>query len=389
MIKQDYSLLSDIRKYRDTDKKTQEENYFTDILKWYLNNVDFINEYFMTTIKCVGLANELVLSQSYTIEKYGYMDLFIENDKEVLIIENKVNAPASKEQLQHYVDAIQQRDKLDGKDRVIHVRLITKISKIPFNPEDVIFNNPKSECQFYTWQETYNGLIGSLSSQQKLMPIWMLLDSYFKEEGLLRREIINQVDLKDNAYVRGQAKTMFEDLLGHSSFISLFNEMAIELKTGDFDSNQDIRYQWGRIGVNLKSGKYFDSSKWWPNIFVGCLLDNKDHKFNPTFSGPSVVIMIEWSNRIAKKGNRKKLLESDFYQEVKTFKKKYYGTEQSDIEIYEDLTNKWRFLVIETSIDRFLEKDSINTQDQMFVDYFAFWLNKLMKELHLEKMIEF
>ena len=45
MNEQVYTLLDELKKYRDTDKRHQDENYFTEILKWYLNNVDYFRCY--------------------------------------------------------------------------------------------------------------------------------------------------------------------------------------------------------------------------------------------------------------------------------------------------------------------------------------------------------
>mgnify|MGYP003607953723 CR=1 FL=1 len=385
MRKQEYSLLSDIRKYRDTDKKTNEENFFTEILNWYLNQVDYFHSYFLETIQCPNLYRIHFQTQVHLTDKAGYMDLFAENENDVVIIENKINAPATLKQLQHYVDAVEEADSLDGRNRVIHVFLIAKTNNHGFMPGDVKFMNRQSVCHFMTWQEIYNGIINKLDDKQILSPLWKMFDSYIVGEGLLRRRPLVNEALKNTAFVKGQCISMLEDFLLNSELTNRFEKMAQTMKTGSFDKQQNIEYRWGRIGINLRTADPQSAGQWWPNVFVGFVIDNKDHKLKA--SGAQAVIIVEWSNLINRRSNRKNLLNSDFYQDVKAFKIKY--SKEVGIEIHDELANKWRFLVIESNLDNFIEQDTIEKQDQLILEFFNHWLDLLNDELHIERISKF
>lgn len=388
MKKQEYSLLSDIRKYRDTDKKTNEENFFTEILNWYLNQVDFVKKNFIETIDCLDFTGTYFETQRYLSESSGFMDIFAETETSVLIIENKIYAPATLRQLQHYVSAIEEADELAGKNRIIRICLFTRNNKPGFLTSDLKFVNKHSRALFMSWQELYDGIVKQLEPNQKLSPLWRLLDAYFVGEGLLRRLPLNQQSLSSLTFLRGQCITMSEDFISHPELMSRFEHLALVTKADPFDVNQEIEYRWGRVGINLRQADSQTSSQWWPNVFAGVMIDNASHKLK-NFNGPKIVIIVEWSNLINRRSSRKNVLNSDLYQDVKAFKQKYDNQDQVSIEIHEELANKWRFLVIETNLNRYIDQPSLDQQDQPIMSFYLHWLDLLVNELHIERMASF
>ena len=89
------------------------------------------------------------------------------------------------------------------------------------------------------------------------------------------------------SFLKGQTLSLMEDL---SNEVEIIKELADYRKVFEIiDSSVDkkIEYRWGRIGINLREATPYSSKNWWPNLFLGIILDNSDHKLK-SFNNPSV-----------------------------------------------------------------------------------------------------
>ena len=380
MNEQVYTLLDELKKYRDTDKRHQDENYFTEILKWYLNNVDYFKKEFLEIIGLPQMIDARFESQVPLYDAYGFMDLFAETQNDVVIIENKINAPVSDYQLKTYVDDIQNKINCENKNQMVHLCLITKrtINKDILNTLKI--NNAPI---LMTWQELYSKLSSMISGTNQSTTLWKMLVSYFMSSGLLRRKPLTESNIKDKRFLKGQCISMMEDLALDVKINELFSNYRKMFNIIDFPSEQIIEYRWGRTGLNLSQSDPESSENWWPNIFIGVVLDNNDHKLKP-FNGPKVVIIVEWNYKKYKSKERENIL-INWKESLYRFKIENQD-DNTKIHLNYELENKWRFIVIEKDLLYFINKDSLKIQDSEFVGFYTKWLIMLSEKLLLQSM---
>jgi len=384
MSEQVYTLIEELKKYRDTDKRHQDENYFTEILKWYLNNVSYFKIEFL---KIIGLPQMIEAKFESQVRLYGgngFMDLFAETQNEVIIIENKINAPVSINQLKLYCEDVQKRISVENKNQKVNLCLITKVTYGFKSEMTSIFKDTGIKLILIRWQDLYMKLKDNIDDIDQSSTIWKLIDSYFISSGLLSRIPLKKLKINDLTFLKGQCISMMEELDTIKSPISeLFNDYRKIFNITDFPEKQIIEYRWGRIGLNLRSAHPTSSKNWWPNIFIGVLLDNNDHKLKP-FSSPKVVIIVEWFYKKRTEDKRLRILNT-WRDSLYKFKSENQS-EHTTIHLNYNLENKWRFIVIEKDLIHFIDKSSLDIQDKEFVEFYSKWL-KLLNEKSLIQSI--
>ena len=385
MNEQVYTLLDELKKYRDTEKKHQDENYFTEILKWYLNNVDYFRKEFLNIIKLSQMIDARFESQVRLYGKNGYMDLFAETQNEVVIIENKIDSSVSDGQLEKYFKDVQERINIENKIQKINLCLITKRHFDLDNKAKSLFQDVGIEPICITWQSLYDELAKNIDAQNRNSTLWKLLDSYFISSGLLRRRPLTTEMYKNKPLLKGQCISMMDDLANDpdNKINELFTPFREMFSITDYPSKQTIEYHWGRIGLNLRQANSKSSKNWWPNIFIGVVIDNRDHKIEP-FNGPKVVIIVEWAYTKSRRKERQHILET-WRESLYKFKNDNQ-CEHTIIHLNYDLENKWRFIVIEKDLIHFINNSSTKIQDNEFVEFYSKWLHKLNEELLVQSM---
>lgn len=384
MSEQVYTLIEELKKYRDTNKRHQDENYFTEILKWYLNNVSYFKVEFLKIIDLPQMIDAKFESQVRLYSGNGFMDLFAETQNEVIIIENKINSPVSINQLKLYFEDVQNRIFIEKKNQRVNLCLITKEAYDSKSQITSIFHDSGIKPIFITWQDLYMELKNNIDDIDQSSAIWKLIDSYFISSGLLRRIPLKKARIKDLTFLKGQCISMMEELASIKSPISeLFSDYRKIFNITEFPEKQIIEYRWGRIGLNLRSANPISSKDWWPNIFTGVVIDNNDHKLKP-FGGPKVVIIVEWSY---KKGTEEKRLNilNTWRDSLYKFKSENQS-EHTTIHLNYDLENKWRFIVIEKDLIHFIDKSSTTIQDIEFVEFYTKWLKMLKEKLLIQSI---
>lgn len=383
MIEQSYTLLDELKKYRDSDKKHQDENYFTEILSWYLNNVDYVKKEFLELIGLPQMIDAKFETQVRLYGGNGFMDIFAETQNEVIIIENKIHASVSGKQLKLYLDDVQKRLELEKKNQKINLCLITKKSTNVDRGMISQFQDTGIAPIHITWQNLYDRLVKNIDNINRNSTLWLLLDSYFISSGLLRRKPLTNEMLKNEPLLKGQCISLMEDLTTKQELRELFSLYRKMFNIEDFPEEQIIEYRWGRTGLNLRSAHPDTSKDWWPNIFIGVVLENKDHKLKP-FNGPKVVIIVEWSCKKGTLKQRQNVLKTRM-ESLYRFKNENQS-EHTVIHLNYDLENKWRFIVIEKDLIHFINNSSTTIQETEFVDFYTKWL-KLLNQKSLIQSI--
>lgn len=382
MREQVYNLFEELKKYRDSDKRHQDENYFTEILRWYLNNVDYFRKAFLDIMGLPKMLDVRFKSQEPLYKKDGFMDLYAETETDIIIIENKIHHHVYESQLDKYIKDVQGRT--ESKNPKIHLFLITK-----YRIEEKIIKFLETHTEdgkriHKTWQDLYDELLRNLSDTQQSDTFWKLLNAYFLSSGLLRRELFTSlmIDTDNRSFLVGQCKSLMEDLDHNSGIKEMFSNYRSIYKISDDNSKHVIENRWGRIGLNLRYAQPNSSKSWWPNIFIGVVLDGTDHKLYP-FDTPKVVVIVEWNKK--KNSKARNLILENWKQSLNEFKNQNQEN-NTKIHLNYELENKWRFIVIEKDLKHFTNKQNREDQDKEFIEFYLKWLKMLNEKLGIHEI---
>lgn len=268
-------LLVSLKKYKTTAKKDSVENFITESFAWILRNYNNFSEYFLNFI-----SKELEINDNFDSDNWEtqvnfngyYPDLvyYYSNKTKAIVFEIKAYSHLHNNQLDNY--------------RTYSEKYFSEYKLILITANETQhFQNPDlSLC----WRNIYK-LIETFKN--KYSEDLFMLDSFLK---LLEHEGLGPI-----------APISHESILYYfksQDFIPKIKKMS-NFKKDVFSNivSSDIlvaEYQdgWGRIGVDLLG------RPWIPGIFVGFMLDGKDHKTKPVMGdiSPDFEIIIEFDTKL-------------------------------------------------------------------------------------------
>lgn len=257
------SLFVNLRKYRPRENTDPLENFVTEAFAWVLRRNPELNQYFVAKIakklaetdKAFTPPNEDI-SWS-TQENYNgfFPDMEAKWPGMTLVFEHKVWSPLHPNQLQSY------RDFHESKNEYRLILITGTRSQHDQNPDLAL-------C----WQDVYEWIDDFLASNELGDMEWVVRDflKLLKAEGLGPPAPIshNAIWHYQEAI---QLKSRIENLTGKVAHQSL-----------PFKDGYVAEYlnRWGRVGIQFSRTSLGKAKEdWWaPAVFVGFLLDGREHK---------------------------------------------------------------------------------------------------------------
>ena len=253
------NLLVALSKYRPREGHTPLENFITESFAWFLrNNREFSSEFFRRF--CNLSDNAEIKSVDTQVSLSGtYPDMLVQTQSGVFIFEHKTFTPLSPNQLGKY------RELGNLKYSPVRIVLITGTKAQHEQNPDIAL----------TWLDVYhfvNEVATNLPSSTFLRDFSELL----KEHGLGPQPALSHESMI--SYL--PSKNFLPDLqsilwkvheavrIGNISRILYVDEPSGIDR--NIKWNYNISRFWGRVGTEYLR-------VWRPGIFVGCIVDNKDH----------------------------------------------------------------------------------------------------------------
>lgn len=277
-LNMEYGLLESVRKYRPRDGTDPLENFITEAFTWILsNNPEFSKyfvEYILSNVPMQGVdSNDC---EWFTQYNFGgiYPDMVCISNNKALVFENKVWSGLGNQQLENYKDYA-------SNNFENHKLIIITATKYHHHTD--------SQDLALCWSDVYE-LIGNWLTNNKETPF--IFDDFrklLKSEGLgppvpVSHESIlyyySSINLKDNL------SNIIKDVgkKDWSKYIKQDFELLVEKK-----NRLAYGEAWGRMGLHLLN-------TWRPGIFVGVLLDVKDHctEASNITKGPDFCIILDF-----------------------------------------------------------------------------------------------
>lgn len=254
------NLLISLLKYKPKEGRTPFENFITEIFAWLLrNNPSLIKEFFKRFESEQPISNILEIVTQYNLSGH-YLDMVLKLDNVTWIFEHKTFARLSENQLSKYREL--------GQKEFGNVKLAL-ITASQYQHEQ--------KCDLaITWEDVYCFL--SEISKSDSNPIQFLTEftELLKENGLgpqpalSYESIIYYLPSKDFRTNLQQILWKIHERIEQTEEFNFFFNALGEDKNDNLLWNWDAQKYWGRVGTEfLKS--------WRPGIFIGCIVDNKDH----------------------------------------------------------------------------------------------------------------
>lgn len=318
--KENDSLFKFLTGYVPTEKRESKEDFLTQAFAWLLKEVEGFSEAYIRFLKQnekkelpsnfekIELPSKFENIEIITQKelkgctredgKEGRLDLLISvNSNTYFICEHKVDSELSEDQIKKYMDNKAEIDPTPTA-KFYSVLLTKSVSqhKQPANVS-IIWGDIKEFVDNFLQEKS--------STEDKYRFLLEQFSFYLSERGLEKAKAINKDELekydytkyKEDKYMVGLIKTL--DYFNYRLLDEIQDDSELKRICPNIDKLSDAPYEpifhrsrWGRRGIDLfadlwdprgknKMKKEYDMSKpaWWkPGLFIGFLLDPKDHK---------------------------------------------------------------------------------------------------------------
>lgn len=256
------NLLVSLSKYHPREGHTPLENFITESFAWILrNNDEFTLSFFRDLLKIGGITDIKKIETQVSLSG-TYPDMVITTNSKVFIFEHKTFTPLPENQIGKYR---QLGEEYYGKT---HLVLITSSkSQHDQDPDTAL-----------TWLDVHNFInqkINSLKIQKFLKEFADLLKEHGlgPQPALTYESIISYLPAKD---FRKSLSDILWKVFEKTSESPWIHKLY---KSDKLNSNENIKWNgdiakfWGRVGTEFLK-------QWRPGIFIGCIVENKDHGCN-------------------------------------------------------------------------------------------------------------
>ncbi len=349
-------LLVSLRKYIPREGKNPIENFVTEAFSWILKNNDSLAKLIIK--KMLGHEVEIKgdIRCSTQVNFSGvYPDMLIEFDNKVIISEHKVWAELHDNQIENY-----RRHAEENFDDF-------KIILITATPAQ---HSSKATDVDLCWSDIYEVIkswnaTSEDSSSDTIVPSFLRL---LRDEGLGPAEPIKFASIRNYNYVKNLPYEV-KDLL---TFIeNKYGERLDKIITEE-SRRQDA---WGRYGFSFLA-------HWNPGLFIGFLLDEKDHRVEPIagMSSPDFSLIVDFDKRYHS-GYPKDETYLEFKKELKSIiDSTTYEWDMYDIANHGKGQNIWHPIHIRVPMSElFKGAEDIEMQTQRFFDYIEDLIPPILK----------
>jgi len=283
------SLLVSLSKYRPRDGHTPLENFITESFAWILrNNHEFASEFLNKlcgqpdTSKIKSIDTQVCLSGTYP-------DMVVQTQSRVFLFEHKTYTRLSPNQLGKYREY--------GNQKYGSVTM-------------VLITGSKSQHEQYpdvalTWLDVYvfiMELLSSLTTSTFLKEFADLLKEHGlgPQPALSYESMISYLPSKNfRSDLQNILWKVYEAVRTSDRIKSLYNSIG-EVVEGNIKWNGDISTFWGRVGTEYLS-------VWRPGLFVGCIVESKDHRntYMDYSNGIDYCLVVSFDQKVSENGNTK------------------------------------------------------------------------------------
>lgn len=318
-------------------RRNSDEDFLTELFAWALNNVTDLGTKYIKFLSKKGnipyVADfQMIQADTQQHVSSGVIDMVIYTDKNVAFIcEHKIDAWLSDGQIAKYMRCGNKFAK-----KCLSV-LVTRSSVQWTQHADV------SIC----WSDVYEFLNSEI-------------DYYQAEEKFVVEQVamfLEDIGMSISEFIKPQSLGSYWDCIKlegsmNAVFMSIMNSDWLKdcpalnkLKAWNGDNfSIGMESSWGRCGFNFYATNPASGKKWNPGLFIGVLLDTKEHKIYPKdwSKGPDFVVFLE-INYGDKKIYNSALASTEYKDLVKRL-----SVDSGTFEFIanKDLQNKWRLAVL-------------------------------------------
>ena len=252
------SLLSSLRKYSPREKTDPLENFLTEAFAWLLNNHTDFGGYFIDQISSRISIDSIKDGNGEWETQCNFDGVFPDMvytwRNSALVFEHKTWSSLHKNQLQNY------RDYASENFSESWIVLITANKQQHSQSPDLAL------C----WDEVYQIIKYWISSNESASFIFEDFLGLLKEEGMGPPAPISHESILYYFTAKKLENSVIQLMqrVENSGWIPDVNRNEVSLHVSRKDGKA-FKEQWGRVGFN-----YFS---WKPALFVGIMLDGKDH----------------------------------------------------------------------------------------------------------------
>lgn len=298
------SLLRSLRKYSPKKDIDPLENFITEAFAWILNNHSDFCKNFMeeVSIKMGKIDFETSNCKLKTQQNFNgvYPDMVCISNRKAIIFEHKAWSSLHENQLENY--------KNYAKEHFVKswIVLITATKRQHFQEPDLAL----------LWSDIYRNIESWVNKNRDASFIFSDFLELLRDEGMGPPAPVSHQDIL-HYYPSVELEINLKNIVKHV--------LEQEAEKWIIQSNNpeqkdsilaDPVYQdgWGRIGLQLLSSK--EPNTWCPGVFVGALLDGKDHRVKPLTQsrGPDFCLIISFNNKLhncySNDENYRKLIEN-------------------------------------------------------------------------------
>ena len=318
-------------------RRNSDEDFLTELFAWTLNNITEIGTKYVKFLckrSNILYAHDIQMTQVETQQSVsnGVIDLVIYTDKNIAFIcEHKIDAWLSDGQISKYMNC---SNKFASKCYSV---LVTRSSIQWTQYADVKI------C----WSDVYEFLnkeIDNYQSEERFIIEQVAI--FLEDNGMSMNETINPQSLVgywDCINLGNSLNIIFTSIMSSDWLKECPALSKLKIWNGN-NFSMDMESYWGRCGFNFYTCYPNPSKKWKPGLFIGVLLDTKDHKIYPRdwFKGPDFVVFLE-INYDDKKIYHSTLASTEYKDLVKRLS---INSGTFEFIANKDLKNKWRLAVL-------------------------------------------
>lgn len=339
-------LLESLRKYRPREGNDPLENFLTEAFAWILINYSDFSEFFLNKItakpnmQLQGMdGKNCEWTTQYNFDGV-FPDMVCISNNHAIIFEHKAWSHLHEGQLQSY------KNYAAGKFIESKVVLITASS----------YQHSQNPDLAWCWSDVYELMLTWLDNNTDASFIFNDFLRLLKSEGMgppapISHESIlyyyATVDIKENI------RNLLKRIENNDWSVNIQNDFELLIKNA-----------WGRIGLELLNS-------WRPGIFVGIMMDGKDHCTTPTNTtkGPDFCLIIDFDNDL-----HNRYPSNNHYLEFVNKLSKKIASLQNGFDFYDHLAdtkiksnNKWHPIHIrQPLLNVLIGSSTAEEQDNIF-----------------------
>ena len=275
-------LLESLRKYRPRENKDPLENFITEAFAWILNNHPDFSEFFIDDISSKMQIQGMKGKDCEWRTQYNFdgvfPDMVCRSNNTAIVFENKAWSSLHENQLKNYKDYA---SKNFDESKIV---LITATK----------YQHAQNPDLALCWSDIYKLISAWLDNNSDSPFIFGDFLRLLKSEGMGPPAPISHKSIL-YYYASIDLKQNIGNLIKRVENEDWSKNIKQDFKLSVVNEKRGLAYgeRWGRMGLDLLNS-------WTPGIFVGILLDGKDHCTKPinAAKGPDFCLILDFGSNL-------------------------------------------------------------------------------------------